>query len=472
MTRFVPPKPETVPVGSSFVDRVRKSLGSSLAMFQAGSYTSVGLSRFPIITLPRLRRRWVYTARDPELVRDMLVTRPTDFPKSVLMGGMLRCLTGDSIFTSNGDTWKRQRRIIDPSLEQARVRDSFERMRDAADGALAQLDREAAKPGPVRIDPLMTFFAADVIFRTIFSEPLTAEPARRAFSAFETFQNLAYAHGIVSLTGFPVLLLPSTLRRFVAAWRVRRVMKAPLERRLKQVRFGATHPRTDILAKLLATRDPETDTAFTDRELLDQISMLFLAGHETSASAIAWALYLMAACPHFQSRARDEVAAVAGDGPLQFEHIKRLSFVRDVFREGMRLYPPVTFVARDTTRSETLCRRDVPEGGVIFIAPWLLHRHAAFWEDPDAFDPERFETEAGRAASRCAYMPFSMGARVCPGAAFALQEATLVLAMIVRRYELGLTDGPPPEPVAKLTLRSANGITLTVRRRDAASAPQ
>lgn len=462
MTRFVPPKPAPLTGRPGVVERVRGSLKSSLSLFQPGSYTSLGVSRFSIPTIPKLARRWLYTARDPALVREMLVTRPQDFPKSTMMGSMLKSLTGESIFTTNGDVWKRQRRLIDPALEQARVRESFERMREAADAALVDLETRAAGGQAVRADDAMTHFAADVIFRTIFSEPLEPAAAKKAFAAFETFQNLAYAHGMIRLSRLPTALFPGALPGVFSGWRLRQVMKAPLRRRLAEMSAGAP-PRNDILGALLATRDPDTGQGFTPCELLDQISMLFLAGHETSASAIGWALYLLAACPDAQGRVREEVRAAAGQAPLEFQHLRRLAFTRDVFREALRLYPPVAFVARDTVRAETLDKRRVEPGSVIFLAPWLLHRNAALWDDPDTFDPDRFETPAGKQASRCAYMPFSMGARVCPGAAFALQEGVLVLAMIVRRFHLGVADGPPPVPFAKLTLRSANGIRLTLR---------
>jgi cytochrome P450 len=469
MTGFVPPKPQPLSDKPGVIARIRGSMGSSLALFQPGSYTSLGVSRFSIPTAPRLVRRWLYTARDPALVRDMLVNRPADFPKSVMMGAMLKSLTGDSIFTTNGEVWQRQRRLIDPALEAARVKASFDSMRDAADAALIDLDQRRAQGPVVLADEAMTHFAADVIFRTIFSEPLQPRVAKKAFAAFETFQNLAYAHGMIRLSRLPTALFPGALPGVMAGARLRRLINQPLKRRLAEVKAGAP-PRNDILGTLLATRDPDTGRGFTPRELLDQITMLFLAGHETSASAIAWALYLLAADPEVQDRVRAEVDAAAGDGPLEFHHLRRLAFTRDVFREGMRLYPPVAFVARDTTRAECLGDRKVEPGAVVFIAAWLLHRNAALWDQPDVFDPDRFARPETKEAARCAYMPFSMGPRVCPGAAFALQEGTLVLAMIVRRFRLGLADGPPPQPFAKLTLRSATGIRLTLQPVDTAQA--
>jgi len=394
----------------------------------------------------------------------MLVARPNDFPKSVMMGRMLRSLTGDSIFTTNGAVWRRQRDLIDPALEQARIKESFERMRQAADAALIDLEARRARDPVVPVCDAMTHFAADVIFRTIFSEPIEPRSGRRAFAAFKTFQTLAYAHGMVRLSGLPTLVFPGTLPAMFAAWRIRRVMEAPLKRRLVAHCAGAP-AQNDILGTLLASGAGQAGGCFCPRELLDQICMIFLAGHETSAAAMAWALYLLANSPEDQERVRREVLDAAGDGPLEFAHLRRLDFTRDVFREAMRLYPPVAFVARDTTRPECLGKREVQPDSVVFIAPWLLHRNAALWTAPDEFRPCRFATEEGRASAKSAFLPFSMGARVCPGAAFALQEGVLMLAMAVRRFALEPVPDRTPVPYAKMTLGSANGIHVRMKAR-------
>ena len=465
---FVPPKPRTLPKKASLYQRLRYGLRSGLSLFLGGSYTDLGVGRHRVPTLPWLRPRDVFTVRDPELIREVLVRRSEEFPKSGLMDEMLHALIGYSIFVSNGDVWRRQRRIIDPALEQARVKDVFARMRDAADACIARVARHADRPdaatAPLAIDVEMTHFAADVIFRTIFSEPMTADGARRIFAAFEVFQNVAYAHGMLSITRLPVKLLPGTWRARRAAREIRDVLKGPIDRRVALIERGE-EPPPDILNTLMTTVDPVSGTTFDEAELLDQVSMLFLAGHETSASGLAWTLYLLANCPHIQDRVRNEADAVLGHRQPEFADIKRLDLTRDAFREGLRLYPPVAFVVRDATRAEHMKTRHIKPGSVMFVAAWLMHRHQRLWERPDVFDPDRFATEAGRDSARCAYFPFSMGPRVCPGAAFALQEATLVLAELVRRFRISPAPGHTPDPVARLTLRSANGVPLIVERR-------
>ena len=269
---------------------------------------------------------------------------------------------------------------------------------------------------------------------------------------------------MMTLAKIPTQLLPSTFRAWRAARAIRAILEAPLKRRLDALRAGRSVPTNDILASLLAARDDE-GKGFTDRELLDQICMLFLAGHETSAAGLALALYLLANCPHLQERLHAEAVEVLGDRAPRFSDMKRLSFSRDVFREALRLYPPVAMVARDATRPEQLGNKAVAAGQVVFVPIWLMHRHRQHWNDPDVFDPDRFETENGREALRCAYLPFSMGPRVCAGASFALQEATLLLSAFARRFRVSPKPGHTPEPVARLTLRSANGVLLMVEPR-------
>lgn len=466
--RFIPAKPQPLPARSSLWQKLSIGLRSGLSLFLGGSYTDVGVGRHRVPTLPWFRIREMFTVRDPDLIREVLVRRSDDFPKSGMMDDMLHELIGYSIFVSNGEVWRRQRRIIDPALEGARVKEVFARMRDAVDASIARFQTHADRPDaattPLDVDIEMTHFTADVIFRTIFSEAMTAEGARRIFAAFEIFQHVAYAHGMLRLTKFPVNLLPGAGRAKKAAKEIRDVLKGPIDRRLALLARGETPPN-DILHSLMTTPDPVSGACFDADELLDQVSMLFLAGHETSASGLAWTLYLIANCPHIQDRMRAEADAVLGERAPEFSDMKKLELTRDTFREGLRLYPPVPFVGRDATRNEKMKTRTVKEGDVVFVAPWLMHRHQVLWDRPDEFDPDRFTTDAGRESVRCAYLPFSMGPRVCPGAAFALQEATILLAEFVRRFRVSPTPGHEPDPIARLTLRSSNGVPLIVQNR-------
>ena len=215
----------------------------------------------------------------------------------------------------------------------------------------------------------------------------------------------------------------------------------------------------------MTTADPETGQRFETSEMVDQVAIFFLAGHETSASGLAWALYLLALYPDWQDRVATEAQTAFGGAEPQFSHMSKLGVTRDVFRETLRLYPPVPMMVREATCPETFRNRAIPKGAQIVLSPWHLHRHERIWGDPDGFDPARYATDEGRAAMRCAYMPFSAGQRVCPGAGFAMIEGVLLLAMLVRAYRFETVPERPAMPVAHLTVRGKDGIWLKITPR-------
>jgi cytochrome P450 len=196
--------------------------------------------------------------------------------------------------------------------------------------------------------------------------------------------------------------------------------------------------------------------------MADQMAIFLLAGHETSASALAWALLMLALDPAAQDRVVDE-AAHLGDTP-DLSALTRLRFTRDVFRETLRLYPPVPLMVRETVRLERFRDRTLARAAQVVLSPWHVQRHERLWDAPDTFDPDRWQTEGGRASARAAWLPFSEGPRVCPGAGLAMAEGVLLLAILVRAFRFSPTDRPAC-PVAHLTLRSRDGIFLQVDRR-------
>jgi cytochrome P450 len=213
----------------------------------------------------------------------------------------------------------------------------------------------------------------------------------------------------------------------------------------------------------MTTADPATGERFSTGEMVDQVAIFFLAGHETSASALSWALWLLAAFPEAQERAAAEARDFAAD--RSFAALARLGFTRDVFREALRLYPPVPMMVREAAHEETFRGRAVPRGAQVVISPWHLHRHARHWQAPDAFDPGRWQTEAGRESARAAFLPFSAGPRVCPGAGFAIAEGVVMLASLLAGWRFSPVADRIPVPQAQLTVRARDGIWLEAARR-------
>ncbi|WGH78764.1 cytochrome P450 [Jannaschia ovalis] len=414
----------------------------------------------------RLYRAWMaefrtpffrsYMMNDPALIDLVLLQRPDDFPKSDRVREGLAPLLGRSVFVTNGAEWKRQRRIIDPAFAGGRLRDAFPGMLDAAAAMVARQE-----DGEHEVERLASYAAADVIFRTLFSVPIEDRLAAQVFAEFRAYQRSQPLLNLAALVPLP-RWLPRPHRRgtLAAARSIRAAIAALVERRGAQIAAG-TAP-DDLATKIMTFADPETGHRFSPGEMVDQVAIFFLAGHETSASALAWALYLLATHPDAQDRVAAE-AARDWDG-MAIGDLSRLPFTRDVFRETLRLYPPVPMMVRQTTRPESFRDRAAPKGAQVVLSPWHLHRHERLWDDPDGFDPDRWGRAATAESARRAYMPFSAGPRVCTGAGFAMAEGVVLLARMIAAFRVAPV-GPPPVPVAHLTVRARDGIRLRFARR-------
>ncbi|MEQ6203309.1 cytochrome P450 [Sulfitobacter sp. HNIBRBA2951] len=416
----------------------------------------------------RLYRAWMaefktpffrsYLLNQPDLVARVLRERPDDFPKSTRVNEGLKPLLGNSVFVTNGETWKRQRRIIDPAFEGGRLRETFPAMWDASEAAAARLEHNIGQE--IEIEAETSHAAADVIFRTLFSLPIEHHLARDVFEEFKTYQRSQPILNLAALVPLP-RWMPRLFRRDTtrSAARIRDLITQLTETRAAQIADG-TAP-DDLATKIMTTPDPETGKTFSTQEMVDQVAIFFLAGHETSASTLAWALYLMALYPDWQDRLATEAQAIQ---TCDFSVMGKLRLSRDVFRETLRLYPPVPMMVRENTCPQRMRDRTVAKGAQMVISPWHLHRHERLWDNPDGFDPDRWHTENGKTCAREAFIPFSAGARVCPGAGFAMIEGPLILSRILRDFRV--TAGPTPVPVAHLTVRAKDGIRLTLTRRN------
>lgn len=451
----------------------RKSKASSLLMFFSARrswldalYERSYAMQMGEVHLPGLD---LYMVNDPALVRRVMDDEAEQFPKSPLLGEALQPLLGESIFTTNGAQWRRQRDMMDPAFAQARLAVAFPVMQAATQ---AMLQRLAGLPDGAEhdIEVEMTHVTADIIFRTIFSVPMEGADARRIFEAFARFQAIAPRLLLPSIYGLRWLVWPWDVwqsRR--AAREIRGLLEKLIRPRFEAHQAGQPAAHSDILQSFMEARDAASGQPFGFDELVDQVAMLFLAGHETSASALTWAAHLLANAPEVQERAHAEAVAQLGEREPEVGDMKALALTRNVFRETLRLFPPVGFMARQSASACTLRKKPVREGATVVVAPWLIQRHRSLWPEPDAFNPDRYNDDASRESLRQGYLPFGMGPRVCLGAAFALQEATLILASLLRRYRLAAVPGHVPRPVGRLTIRSANGVRLTLHRREGAA---
>ena len=450
---FIPPYPKPHKTKSSFFLRFFRGWHSWLHVLFEKSYSMrMGEIRQPGGS--------VFMVNEPKWVKHILVDEACSFPKHDLMHQLLEPLLGVSIFTTNGEVWERQRRLVDQAFAQARLQLVFPAMQESVAALLSRLDK-VADGRDFEVDGEMTYVTADVMFRTILSETLAEADAKSIYESFLQFQKHAQRASLLlmyHLWSWPV--------RFACqkpARKIRRILSEIISRRFEEVMQTGGTSKQDILSGLMEAKDPVAGDRFTYQETVDQVCMLFLAGHETSASALAWSLYLLSHRPDLQERMREEIQEHTAGGDLSFSAIRKLRLTSNVFREALRLYPPVGFFVREAAQDSLIRDKNVPAGSPVLISPWLIQRHRDLWERPDEFDPDRFDSTAGKESSKCAYIPFSAGPRVCVGKAFATQEALLILSSIVRRYKIEPVKSHEPRPVGRVTVRSDNGIRVRLK---------
>ncbi len=407
-------------------------------------------------------RRGILYLNDPALVVEVLNDAEGIFPKNDLMVDAVAPLIGNAMFVSSGETWKRQRRMIEPAFSHMRLNRAFGQMIDAVTDHERWLDEKIARDEFFSLDAAMGHLTADVITRTIFSIPLHEGAARDVFEAFTVFERQ------VASVNIKALLFDKPWRHTTQPPQVLeacRRIRAHIDVMLAS-RFVSDAPHyDDICAAAIAAVDPVTGERFTREELVNELGVFFLAGHETSASVLTWVFFLLSQRPEVVHRIRAEVDALCGDGEITIEHAKRLPFIKAVFKETMRLYPPITFLPRVALRDTVLGGRKIKRGTMLMIAPWTIHRHQGLWTNPERFDPDRFSPEREQEIVPGSFLPFGWGPRVCVGAAFATLEAALFIARLTRRYDFEALDPSTVRPAARLTTRPRHEIMMRVRRR-------
>ncbi|EAL7652361.1 cytochrome P450 [Campylobacter jejuni] len=401
----------------------------------------------------------LYVINDTKEVKRMMVDDVREFPKSAFLHELLSPLLGESIFTTNGEVWKKQRELLRPSFEMTRINKVFNLMSEAV---ADMMDRFSKYPNHavIEVDEAMTFITADVIFRTIMSSKLDEEKGRKILNAFVTFQEQSVHTAMRRMFRFPKWLsyVLGDRKRAKAGDVIRQVLSDIIKPRYDMADNAEFE---DILGSLLLVVDADTNKRFSFEEILDQVAMLFLAGHETTASSLTWTLYLLSLYPKEQEKAYEEITQVLQGGAIEISHLRQFKYLTNIFKESLRLYPPVGFFAREAKKDTQVRDKLIKKGSGVVIAPWLIHRHEEFWTNPHGFNPSRFEGEY----KKDAYLPFGVGERICIGQGFAMQEAILILANILKTYKLELEEGFVPDVVGRLTVRSANGMRIKFSKR-------
>jgi len=393
----------------------------------------------------------------PDAIRHVLVDNYENYTRTPASIRVLRPMLGEGLLISEGRAWKHQRRTLAPAFTPRAVAPLVPHMIAVSEETIAKL--EATVGEPVDLREAMQRMTLEIAGRTMFSFGMDRHgPALRDF-VMEYGARLARPHflDLVLPLGWPS---PQDFSRarFRKRW-TQFVAMLMAERRAAGKNEGA--PPRDLFDLMVAARDPETGESFSDEQLGDQVATMILAGHETTATALFWALYLLALDPATQDELAAEVQRATANGAFDIE---RLTFTRAIVDETMRLYPPAFLIARGAAAPDTIAGLPVRKKDVILIAPWLLHRHEKLWRDPNAFIPSRFMPDASP-PDRFAYLPFGAGARVCIGAHFALVETTLALAKLIGAFRVDLLDKEPVMPIGVVTTQPDRSPMFRIARR-------
>jgi cytochrome P450 len=402
----------------------------------------------------RLGPRRAVLLNRPEYIEYVLVTNHRSFVKSVAYRVLRRAL-GEGLFTSDGELWKRQRQLAQPAFHRERIAayaavmaDSTARMIDQwRDGEARDVDRD------------MMQLTLEIVTKALFGTDLSADPAEVGRAVTDSREQLMYVLSTLEFLLPPAVPTPANLR-------LRRAV-----RRLDDIvyRIIRDHRRRgedtgDLLSMLLRAAD-ESGRGMTDKQLRDEVMTVFVAGHETTAATLSWTWYLLSAHPQVDSALGAELRTVVGGRAPTAADVPRLKYAEMVLLEALRLYPPGTVLGREAVRDCEIGGHRVGAGTSVLMSPWVMHRDARYFDDPEEFRPERWADGLVDRLPRFAFFPFGAGPRRCIGASFAMLEATLALATVAQRYRLTLVPGHVVEPQVDITLRPRHGLRMIVRKR-------
>ncbi|WP_103334326.1 cytochrome P450 [Pseudotabrizicola formosa] len=401
----------------------------------------------------RTGKRW-HMVMDPDALRHILRDNVENYPKSVVTKLILEPAIGDSLFVAEGQDWLWQRRTAAPVFSHRNVAALAPVMTTAAERASDRIGRGAGRA--VNCYDEMVTATFEVISDVTFSDGEGFDRAS-VHRAIEDYMAQTARVSLLDIIGAPAWVpRPGRIVSGSAMRQMKRVADTSIQRRRSEGNGGVP----DLLDLLLAGEDPKSGRKMTTPELRDNLLTFIVAGHETTALTLSWALYLCAFDPAVQTAAREEAQALLGDRAATASDIAGLPLIRRIIDETLRLYPPAAFLSRTAQASDTLCGREVQPGDTVILPIYALHRHHALWDQPDRFDPGRFD--GTKPPERYAYLPFGDGPRVCIGANFALQEAVIILATLLARFRFDLVPGKMPAPVMILTLRPEGGVWLTI----------
>lgn len=391
---------------------------------------------------------------EPEYIKHVLVTNNRNYIKDPATRKLSLSL-GNGLLTSEGDFWRRQRRIAQPAFHKKRIEMMTERMLSETE---KMLEKWAQKSSDEVFD-----LSDDMMI-------LTSNIAAKSLFGADLENNLAIGKALLTSIRFitaafrKIFMTPLWVptKNNLKFNRAQKVLDQSIQQIVDHRRSQPQEEHYDLLSMLMEARDEETGEGMTDRQLRDEMITLFSAGHETSANGLNWTFYNLNKYPEITAKVVEEIQTVLqGRRPTPAD-LMRLSYTRQVLMEVMRLYPPAWAIGREPLEDDVIDGYLIPKGTAVVMAPYAIHRNPAFWQDPEKFDPSRFESEKMKSRHKFAYMPFGGGPRLCIGKDFAIMEMLVVLALVLSKYEVKLEPDHPIDLEPLITLRPLYGIKARI----------
>ncbi|OJH36348.1 cytochrome P450 [Cystobacter ferrugineus] len=453
-TARIPPGPK----GHWLLGNLPERRADPLTLFLRGRERYGDVVRYPMGPL------LMYQLSHPDDVKRVLVDNAQNYQKTALMQ-RLRPVLGEGLLLSEGDFWKRQRRLAQPAFHRERMEGIATLITRLVEESLPRWDALAARGEPFDLCAELMRLVLSITGQVLFSTDLSGSASDMARAVTTVLEELN--HRVLSALPLPALLpLPGHLRLRSAIRVLDRIVYGIIDGRHR-----GTKASGDLLSLLMDARDADTGEGMSDRQLRDEVMTLVLAGHETTANALAWTFLLLHQHPEAARRLVEEVTSVLGERTPTFQDLSRLRYTARVFDESMRLYPPAWLISRVALADDVLGGYMLPRGSIVVMLPYVIHRHPAFWERPDSFDPDRFLPERTGTRPRFAWLPFGGGQRMCIGSGLALLEGQMCLAMLARRYRFQLVPEHPVVPQALVTLRPRFGLRVIAWRREPGELP-
>lgn len=444
------------------------------------AYTGLQLVRDPLqfLKAQRAQKGDIYTLdlgllklvmlHHPDQVQRVLIDKAPNYSKAGPMWDSIRTLLGNGLPVSEGSFWKQQRRMMQPHFHRAKLAALTDLMVSAIDDSLQEWDRLAEKQTPFNVEGSTAAITMQVIVRTMFGTGLSAEQTAKVNHLFPYMVDFLFK-GLLTQSLPSWLPIPGKRQYRNAIAELDKIVLALVEQKRQEVAQNPDNASPDLLSTLIQMMDPEEGHKMSDQQLRDEAVSLFLAGYETTSTALSWGLYELTRRPDVVAKLQAEVDQQLQGRKPTFADLRGLPYTKMVLQELMRLYPPVWWMSRTAVQADEIDGFQVKAGSEVVPLTYLVHRHPDFWPDPERFDPERFTPEACAQRHHCAWIPFGMGQRQCIGKEFAMMEGQLILAQLLQRFDVSAVSSRPAIPKATTVLKSRNGIWLKLSKRTADS---